>query len=206
MSEGKPPEDDGEAPFDFGHGISLGADGTVERPISPSVPPRDRPPAASRGPEPDSLELARPLRSARPADEALELANPVEHADKSPEETRALPEGLVTEAQLRRRRRVFILVAMALLVGGLFTLLGPGLRKGVPGVSMPPAELLIVDSEPSGATVVIAGKVVGQTPLAMDNVWPPGAVPIEIRAKGFKPWRGSIRGREAQRIEAALQR
>lgn len=201
--------EDLDSPYEFSGGRSLSSDGTVEGlsetadalpmtsdaepfELDPIAPP---PPAAFRPAEPEDLELA-------------EIARPMESA---PEEMKPLDSGVVLESSLRRRRRFFIAGAVVLVAAGVGMLALPGMKRvetelKLAADSSMPAQLLIIDSEPSGAQVRISGQSIGNTPLAIDNVWPASEVPFELRLKGYKPWTGSFRGREAQRIEARLKR
>ncbi len=63
---------------------------------------------------------------------------------------------------------------------------------------------LLVQSTPSGATVTIAGKVVGVTPWAGDNVWPHEA-PITVSLAGYSPWSATLREGVEQKLSVALK-
>jgi PEGA domain len=69
-----------------------------------------------------------------------------------------------------------------------------------------PAPTLLVLSDPSGATVLIAGTEVGVTPWAGDNVWPKEPLKIEVRKAGYKPWVGMTMGGQQATLEANLKR
>ena len=63
------------------------------------------------------------------------------------------------------------------------------------------------DSKPAGASVFVAGKLVGITPLAWREGEPGQALEVELRLDGHAPWRGRtgelVAGKE-QRVERAL--
>jgi hypothetical protein len=69
-----------------------------------------------------------------------------------------------------------------------------------------PAPTLLVLSDPSGATVLIAGTEVGVTPWAGDNVWPKEPLKIEVRKAGYKPWVGMTIGGQQATMEASLKK
>ncbi len=50
---------------------------------------------------------------------------------------------------------------------------------------------VVVLSDPPRAEVVIDGRAVGVTPIAFEDM-PPGRYRIELRRKGFEPWRSEI--------------
>ena len=107
------------------------------------------------------------------------------------------------------KRAVGLLIVMALVGGGLWlwpqrsTLLirvmaATGLRLSAPTLS--------VESEPSGATVWIGDTAVGTTPLRLDNRFSEKRVPIQVRLKGYRTWKGTFAGGEAAHIDAKLKR
>jgi eukaryotic-like serine/threonine-protein kinase len=110
---------------------------------------------------------------------------------------------------------VFALLALGVVVLVAFLVLKPNLDVSLPtGVTESSllAELgggehepIIISSTPTGATVSIAGKAVGVTPWAGDNVWI-GTVPVSIDAKGFKRWEGQLVGGKAQTLDITLKR
>lgn len=65
--------------------------------------------------------------------------------------------------------------------------------------------VLIINSEPAGATVKIGGRELGETPLALDNTYP-GATDFELHLKGYQPYRSTFPGGKEARIEAKLRR
>ncbi|NOK04731.1 MULTISPECIES: serine/threonine-protein kinase [unclassified Myxococcus] len=135
--------------------------------------------------------------------DALELAErPASPASDWPDEA----------ALLRRSRlkRALGLLLLALLVGtGIWlwpqrsTLLirvmsATGLRLSAP--------MLRIDSDPPGATVWVRDAELGTTPLLLENRYPAGRVPIQVRLKGHRTWKGTFSGGEAAHIEAKLKR
>lgn len=69
-----------------------------------------------------------------------------------------------------------------------------------------PAPTLLVLSEPSGATVLVAGTEVGVTPWAGDNVWPREPLRIEVRKAGYAPWQGVTMGGKEDTLQATLRK
>ncbi len=57
--------------------------------------------------------------------------------------------------------------------------------KTIPGV-------VYVDSVPGGATVRIAGKVVGQTPLMIQGGYPGRFVDVQVAHPGYRTWKGRV--------------
>lgn len=82
----------------------------------------------------------------------------------------------------------------------------PASERSIAPSGSAPAGTLMVLSTPSGATVRVQGKVVGQTPLALDNHWTGAEVPVVVELAGYRPWRGSIQGGEAAHVNAELRR
>jgi hypothetical protein len=73
------------------------------------------------------------------------------------------------------------------------------------GVPMPFPTLSIV-SNPPGATVLVEGQDVGTTPLAVDNLYPDKPVSVQLKLKGYRPWKGTFRGGEPVEFKVALER
>jgi eukaryotic-like serine/threonine-protein kinase len=69
-----------------------------------------------------------------------------------------------------------------------------------------PAPSLLVLSEPSGATVLVGGAVVGTTPWAGDNVWPKGPLRVELRKPGYRAWETTVEGSAERTVDATLRR
>ncbi|MBL9039663.1 MAG: PEGA domain-containing protein [Archangium sp.] len=176
-------------------GPTMSSDGSLEGRFDQVAPTTERPPAEA------PLEL-----EARPAVEG--------HVWDGPE----VPEAPPPKSALRMLV-VVLLLALVLISGGAFLLLGTTApatphRPVIPdGVHTPPAvEALlpslhhsaIVDSTPPGASILVNGEVVGVTPWAGDNVW--GNVEVELRLKGFQPWRGRLSGAGESSLSATLKR
>ncbi|WIG95875.1 serine/threonine-protein kinase [Myxococcus sp. SDU36] len=136
-------------------------------------------------------------------------ADALELAERPPSPESDWPD----EAALLRRsrlKRALGLLLVALLVGtGIWlwpqrsTLLirvmsATGLRLSAP--------MLRVDSDPPGATVWVRDAELGRTPLLLENRYPAGRVPIQVRRKGHRTWKGTFSGGEAAHIEAKLRR
>nr|WP_277989534.1 serine/threonine-protein kinase [Corallococcus sp. NCSPR001] len=69
-----------------------------------------------------------------------------------------------------------------------------------------PSAVLSVQSEPSGATVLVDGVEVGVTPLVMDNTYPARSVPVQLKLKGYRVWTGSFMGGKKSDVTAELKR
>ena len=97
----------------------------------------------------------------------------------------------------------WVLLLVVLGVAALATfMLVPGLQRKLP-LPAGTKGTLVIYSEPSGATVKIAGKSVGETPWASDNLWA-GEVKYEILAGGYKPQWGTFRGGEDVKLNVTL--
>lgn len=57
--------------------------------------------------------------------------------------------------------------------------------KTIPGV-------VYVDSVPGGATVRIAGKVIGKTPLMIQGGYPGPFVDVQVAHPGYRTWKGRV--------------
>lgn len=106
----------------------------------------------------------------------------------------------------------WILLLVLLLAGGAgaaYVFYGPReLRTRYEALTGPPSQaVLTVLSTPDGAQVRIGGKVVGNTPLMQENLYPRGVeVDVQVTMRGYKPWTGKLRGGEAVTLEAVLKR
>jgi len=93
--------------------------------------------------------------------------------------------------------------------GGAYFFFGPReIRAKYEELTGPPTQaVLTVLSTPDGAQVRIGGKVVGNTPLMQENLYPRGAeVEVQVTMRGYKPWTGRLRGGEAVTLEAVLKK
>ncbi|MCP3167673.1 protein kinase domain-containing protein [Myxococcus qinghaiensis] len=158
--------------------IADSIEGTARRPSAPSV--------------------------SRAGPEALEL----EERAPRPESTfDAIP---ASAAPRRWGRRIIALLGVVAAVGGSVWLWPQ--RNQVSGrlmasVNRPmAAPVLMLMSEPSGATVLVDDKPVGTTPLALDNLYPAGPVSVQVRLKGYRTWKGTFPGAEAAQLDVKLQR
>jgi len=87
----------------------------------------------------------------------------------------------------------------------------PALASAPPAPAPPApvvaATVISIESRPPAARVLLDGKDVGITPIAITNVVP-GAHTVELRLAGFRPWSASItvaKG-ERKRLTASLER
>ncbi|ATB46509.1 protein kinase domain-containing protein [Corallococcus macrosporus] len=110
-----------------------------------------------------------------------------------------------------RRRRAVGLLLVALLVGAgvwLWPRRSTVLIRvmAATGLRLSPTPMLRVDSDPPGATVWVRDAELGTTPLALENRYPEGRVPLQVRLKGHRTWKGTFSGGEAAHIDAKLKR
>ncbi len=108
---------------------------------------------------------------------------------------------LVVPDSRRPTRWMLILLALGTLALAAFALI-PDLQRRLP-LPLGTTGLLIINSEPSGATVKIAGNAVGQTPWAGDNLWG-GEVRYEISAGGYRAHWGTFAGGQDVKLNVRL--
>ncbi len=175
-------------------GRQLRADGSMTSEVKPVEAPVEKP-----LPSLPSSELPR-LDSLSTGDLVLDRPAP---ASRVPfvEPGAYRPEVIPTRSS--PTKWVLMLVALAALALAAFALV-PGLQRKLPLPMRTPGSL-VIDSEPSGATVKIAGKQVGQTPWAGDNLWI-GEVKYEISAAGHKPRWGTFQGGDAVKLNVKLSK
>ena len=66
-------------------------------------------------------------------------------------------------------------------------------------------EPIIVSSTPTGATIFIAGKAIGQTPWAGENLWRNDTT-IVIKLAGYQPFEGTLKGAQPQTFDVRLKK
>ena len=64
---------------------------------------------------------------------------------------------------------------------------------------------IIVSSTPTGATILIGGKSVGETPWAGENQWR-GETLIVLKLKGYQPWEGKLKGGQPLTLDIRLKK
>lgn len=64
---------------------------------------------------------------------------------------------------------------------------------------------LIISSNPTGATIVIEGTTIGQTPWAGENRWV-GSPKLVLRRPGYKDWQGTFTGDQPQTLDVQLKK
>ncbi len=137
-------------------------------------------------------------------DEALQLA---ERAPRPESDWEQSPTGRPAR---RWGRAVAVLgVVAALGAGGawLWTQRGTLLRQPLAAAGLAPASpVLTIHSEPPGASVLVNGKELGTTPLALDNLYPGEPIPVQVRLKGYRTWKGTFPGGQHSRLDVKLQR
>ena len=169
---------------------ALGADGRLEQRFG-NVEPAGAPPLHE-----ERLELA-------------EVAPPVieprieRFRDEPPRPSRAWAMKLVIGALLLG---VVGLVALLQFKPKLDVPIPDGVRESglleQLGNDRPP---IIISSVPSGATIVIGGKTVGETPWAGENLWA-GDTPLILRLTGFQRWEGQIKGGQPVTLDIRLKK
>jgi hypothetical protein len=162
--------------------------------------------------------VARPVK-AEPSPAVPSVESPTPGSQRSgwsetasPPVPEAAPYEDEAPAPKRSRAPVGAMVGVLVLLGlgGAMVWYGQSVIKSVTSklsarLPTPPAQMLSVSSEPSGATVRINGSTVGQTPLFMDNLYPADReAKVEIVLKGHRTWTGTLRGGEPVHIEADL--
>jgi serine/threonine protein kinase len=82
------------------------------------------------------------------------------------------------------------------------------IRPGTPGEGKPPVEekltVLIVDSDPPGATVFLDGEKIGKTPLRKTDVKPKAKVRVGITSKGYRAGSKTLEIRSGEEHEVRL--
>jgi serine/threonine-protein kinase len=156
----------------------------------------------------DSIE-ATPRRPSAPS-VTQARGDSLELEERAPRPESTWDEVPASAAPRRWGRRLVLLMGVAFAVGGsvwLWPHRTTVANRLMASVNRPmPPPVLMLTSEPSGATVLIGDKPVGTTPLALDNLYPEGPVAVQVRLKGYRPWKGTFPGGEPARLEATLQK
>ena len=150
-----------------------------------------------------------------PTDEKLELA------PRAPKAIQARVESYRAELAARNSRPwavKLVIAALVIGVGGLGALLFFKPKLDLPAIDgVREANLIdelaaggekqpiIVSSTPTGATIFIAGKAIGQTPWAGENQWRQDT-PIVIKLTGYQPWEGKLKGGQPQTFDVRLKK
>lgn len=69
----------------------------------------------------------------------------------------------------------------------------------------PQPQPIIISSTPTGATILIGGKNVGQTPWAGENQWV-GETQVVLKLAGYKTWSGTITGSQPLTLDISLKK
>ncbi|WNG31969.1 protein kinase [Cystobacter fuscus] len=165
------------------------------------------------------LELASPSRTPERAEfSPLELGGPRAAQAETPRlaERAPRPENTYVPVDMRgswRRRLRSLLTLLIVLgaVGGALWVAWPHARPllarlGATSGLAPHTAILSIQSTPSGATVSVDGKVVGTTPLFIDNIYPEQDIPVRLTLKGYKPWKGTFTGNQPESLDIQLKR
>lgn len=146
---------------------------------------------------------------------------PLELADRPPPAIQQRVERYRADLRARSSRPWALKLVIAILVlgvGGLAALLHfkpklewptvEGVRHatlldqlGAGGEHQP----IIISSTPTGATIVIGGKTVGETPWAGENTWT-GETTLVLQLSGYRPWEGKLKGGQPQTLDIRLKR
>lgn len=170
---------------------------------APTVPEQEAPPSPTLGLA-ESLAPDTGRSVLETPSEALELA------ERAPRPESDWQEAPGARSPRRWGRAVVALAVVAVLAGGgawLWTRRATLLREPLAALGMAPASpMLTIHSEPAGASVLVNGKELGTTPLALDNVYPDEAIPVQLKLKGYRPWKGTFRGGQPAQLDVKLQR
>lgn len=153
-----------------------------------------------------------------PPEEKLELA------DRSP---RAVQQRVaIYQEQLRARSahpwaRTLVIFALVLGVAGLAALLyfkpkfhlptSDGVREATlldqlgSGSGEGERQPILISSTPEGATIIIGGKTMGETPWAGENLWK-GETSLVLQLPGYARWEGKLKGGQPQTLDIRLKR
>jgi hypothetical protein len=64
---------------------------------------------------------------------------------------------------------------------------------------------IIISSTPTGATILIGGKVMGQTPWAGENRWR-GETLVVVKLPGYRAWNGKLKGGAPTTLDIKLEK
>lgn len=96
-------------------------------------------------------------------------------------------------------------VTVGIILGAAIAIIayGRGYRVAIDG-SVNPTGLIVLSSEPSGAQIIIDGKIKSATPATL--TLPPGSYDVTIAKDGFQPWqkRLTVQGEVVAKDEALL--
>ncbi len=196
-------------------GPALDESGRLDRFGALGGPPTPTPPQTSTqapvplpvSPSPPEAHPALPPRSFTQDDGPLELARDLRRE--------APPEAMQPVYPPMPRQRgggagVIVAIIVVALVAAAAWYLWPTVHRRIaaqlPGlIPAPRIHVLSIDSEPSGATVRVDGRELGQTPLLMENDYPPRDIPVELHLRGHKPWRGTFGGGKEVKLQVPLE-
>ena len=80
------------------------------------------------------------------------------------------------------------------------------LRRAPAAGPAPGRGSLLVESRPAGARVLVGGRLVGTTPLAVPDL-PAGPADVRIEMEGFRPWTSTVQiaAGDRSRVRASLE-
>ena len=148
-------------------------------------------------------------------------SEPIELAERAPPAIQERVDRYRAELRARSSRPwalKLVIASLVLGVGGLAALLHFKPKLELPTVEgVRDATLLdelgaggehqpiIISSTPTGATIVIGGKTVGETPWAGENTWT-GETSLILQFPGYRPWQGKLKGGQPQTLDIRLKR
>lgn len=144
------------------------------------------------------------VEPSQPAPAPLEM---VEYAPAAPQERIEVFRELPPEPPRRTGLKVMLGVLAVVGLAGYF--FWPANFKWAHALAPAPSapQLLMVNSEPSGARVFIGRELVGETPWAGDNRWRGfDQVPVRLELKGHRTWEGTINGNEPSSLDVKLKK
>lgn len=159
--------------------------------------------------------LEPPATSRPPAEEKLELA------ERGPKVIEERVETYRTEQRARSSKGGAIKLVIGILVVGVIGL--AALLYFKPRLDLPAldgvreatlldeltaggeAQPIIISSTPTGATIYISGKAVGETPWAGENRWR-GETALVLKLPGYRAWQGKLKGGAPQTLDIKLEK
>ncbi|WP_164018643.1 protein kinase domain-containing protein [Pyxidicoccus trucidator] len=179
-------------------------------PSTPGNRARQGAPELAPSPTQSLADASVPEQGHRPMRSVLELpAESLELAERT-----ARPESDWQEdpgASRRRWKRAGVALGMVAVLAAAGAWLYSQ-RAALPGhltkLGVPvPSPALSIITNPPGATVLVEGKQVGTTPLAMDNAYPSDKpLTVQVRLRGYRTWKGTFRGGEPVEFKVVLDR
>ncbi len=93
--------------------------------------------------------------------------------------------------KVHRRVLLFISILAFLLLTPLVVLYGIGYRAQFNNVDPLPVGVILVETEPKGADVLVNGTLIGRSPEALPNL-PKGNVTVTVKKEGYATWEKTV--------------